>query len=120
MADRAKVDKGLERCLFGKVPFGCGECPYYGDEVYTDAWSCRLSLMRDADELLKEQQETIEGLGVLQKVMETVEPVPDYNVRYWRCPKCNWLLTAMVDDQCSIPNRRDNYCSSCGRPLKWQ
>lgn len=73
-----------------------------------------------AKERLKEQQETIEGLGVLQKVMETVEPVPDYNVRYWRCPKCNWLLTAMIDDQCSIPNRRDNYCSSCGRPLKWQ
>lgn len=70
--------------------------------------------------MLKEQQETIEGLGVLQKVMETVEPVPDYNVRYWRCPKCNWLLTAMIDDQCSIPSRRDNYCSSCGRPLKWQ
>ena len=56
MVDRMKVDKGLERCLSGKVPFGCGECPYYGDEVYTDAWSCRLSLMRDANELLKEQK----------------------------------------------------------------
>lgn len=96
-------------------------------ETITKQWKDKLQEVWELQELnehledkLKEQQETIDGLGVLQKVMETVEPVPDYNVRYWRCPKCNWLLTAMIDDKCDIPNRRDNYCSSCGRPLKWQ
>lgn len=57
--DREKIKKGFERCLSGKMPFGCGKCPYFGDEEYTDAWSCRLSLMRDALELLKEQDELL-------------------------------------------------------------
>ncbi len=63
MPDREKVKKGFERCLSGKMPFGCGECPYFGDEEYNDAWSCRLSLMRDAFALLKEQEERIEQLN---------------------------------------------------------
>ncbi len=57
MPDREKVKKGFERCLSGKMPFGCGECLYFGDEEYNDAWSCRLSLMRDAFAMLKEQEE---------------------------------------------------------------
>ena len=60
--DREKIKKGFERCLSGKMPFGCGKCPYFGDEEYTDAWSCRLSLMRDALKLLKEQTDEIKEL----------------------------------------------------------
>ena len=54
MVDRDKAMNGLERCLSGKVQFGCGKCPYFGDETYNDAWSCRLSLMQDCRELIEE------------------------------------------------------------------
>ena len=121
MADMVeKILNGLRHCMPWTEQDGiltCDTCPYYRCD---GSVTLSAELVEDIRKLLKEQQETIDGLVVLQKVMETVEPVPDYNVRYWRCPKCNWLLTGMIDDQCSIPNRRDNYCSSCGRPLKWQ
>ena len=59
-------------------------------------------------------------LATVLKEQEAVEPVPDYIVRYWRCPKCNWLLTSMIDDKHDIPLRRDNYCAKCGRKVKWK
>lgn len=83
------------------------------DEVWTDddqftmGYNNGLEMGKNiALELLKEQ--------------EAVEPVPDYNIRYWRCPKCNWLLASMIDDKCDIPVRRDNYCARCGQAVKWK
>lgn len=63
-----KVFEGLERCLSGKRPFGCGNCPYYGNKDYEDVWSCRLALMRDAYTMLKEQQ-------IKQKVKQLAEQI---------------------------------------------
>ena len=81
MADNEKVWKGLERCLSGKVPFGCGKCPYYGDEKYSDACSCRLSLMHDAEELLKIQRAIIQSLhGQVHDLEEEVRMGTD---SYW-------------------------------------
>ena len=94
MADRTKVEKGLARCLSGKVPFGCGECPYYGDEVYTDAWSCRLSLMRDANELLKEQQ----PIEPVEMDLCNGEPF---------CPTCGSIVRCYY-----------NFCVECGQKFK--
>jgi len=109
MADRAKVDKGLERCLSGKVPFGCGECPYYGDEVYTDAWSCRLSLMRDANELLKEKhpktghwQDKYEGIATCSA----------------RCSCCKKVSSGFATDNgFSFDYRYHEYCPKCGAKM---
>ena len=84
MADKAKVDKGLEKCLSGKIPFGCGECPYYGDEAYTDAWSCRLSLMRDANELLKSKPDIDKIVKELDDTSKQYEPRPFESI--------NWML----------------------------
>ena len=60
MADIEKVIKGLRCCTHAKAPILCDECPYFGNDDYNDAWSCRIAVMRDAFELLKEQEEKIE------------------------------------------------------------
>lgn len=51
---------------------------------------------------------------------EAVKPVPEYRIRWWVCPNCNWYLTSMIDDGCDIPVRRDNFCAKCGKPVNWE
>ena len=52
-----KVIKGLKCCTHAKAPIPCGDCSYSENDDYNDAWSCRIAVMRDALELLKEQDE---------------------------------------------------------------
>lgn len=59
MAELEKVVKGLKCCVHAKAPIPCEYCPYFGNDDYNDAWSCRIAIMKDALELLKEQQEII-------------------------------------------------------------
>ena len=96
MIDRERVIQALERCIDG-----CSnECPYeYGGAVTLEY--CRADLMRDALELLKEQ--------------EPVKPkkwVPKgqvfARVMGWYCPKCDAGLS-----------RGDKYCHNCGQAVKW-
>ena len=54
MADIEKVIKGLKCCTHAKAPIPCGDCSYSENDDYNDAWSCRIAMMRDALELLKE------------------------------------------------------------------
>ena len=55
MIDREKLINALEGCL-GYVP--CNECPYKIRDDYT-ALKCRIDMMRDCLEALKEQQQWI-------------------------------------------------------------
>ena len=59
MAELDKVINGLKCCTHAKAPIPCGDCSYFGNIEYNDVWSCRIAVMRDALELLKEQQEII-------------------------------------------------------------
>lgn len=52
MHDREKVIKGLEHCVGQHV---CNECPYYNP----NDMRCEKRLMRDALELMKEQETVV-------------------------------------------------------------
>ena len=58
MADIEKVIKGIEHCLSRYVDGLCDDCPYMGelDKSYMIPMKCKEIIMRDALELLKEQQ----------------------------------------------------------------
>lgn len=98
MADMEKVIKGMECCLGkGQKRGMCEDCPYD-----TGRMICNLGDMhRDALALLKAQ--------------EPVEPkkndVEMCGLRTWdwACPVCSTVLAY-----------RDNYCSGCGRAVKWE
>ena len=136
MAELEKVKKGFERCLSGKMPFGCGECPYFGDEEYTDAWSCRLSLMRDSFDLLKEQEDLgtelanavelihkkNERIEKLLKEYEAVEPTFKQDkdgIYVWACGSCGAYMYHIYD---GIDKAKEyaKYCRQCGRKVKWE
>ena len=97
VTDREKVIKGLERCTtinhFDITT--CCDCPY------EDANNCCNAVMRDALELLKEQ--------------EAVEPtlIREGRNKYYNnyvCPGCGTELYYYGQ----------NYCSECGRSVKWE
>ncbi len=54
MADREKVIRGLEACVYNQRLMQCESCPYH-----TDKARCLTTLMRDALALLKEQEARI-------------------------------------------------------------
>ena len=96
-----KVIKGLECCLKDD----CDNCPYYDPEVDHDCdyfGKClRGNMYHDALALLK--------------VQEPVEPkkndmeLAGLRTWDWACPECNCILLY-----------RANYCSCCGRAVKWE
>lgn len=92
MTDREKVIYSIERCV-SHVPDACRDCSY---DNYGEYNACVDKMLRDALELLKEQ--------------EPVKP----NVRWVKgvsggtCPKClDWV------------QRSYNYCPFCGQAVKW-
>lgn len=56
--DREKVKYDIERCIC-HVPDACRDCSHYKHGEYLD---CMEELLKDALELLKEQDKTIERL----------------------------------------------------------
>lgn len=99
MADRETVAKALEVCRDMDNPPGyrftsCkGDCPYYEN-------GCARQLKVDALELLKEQ--------------EAVEPIL---IREGRNKYYNDYVCPGCDNELSYGQ---NYCSECGRAVKWQ
>ena len=93
MAELEKVIVGIEHC----DRLGCSMCPYKPGG-YTPM-NCRIQLMRDALELLKEQQEKEQHRKV----------VWDEKIQEHKCPKCGAIVW-----------REDRYCSKCGQAVKWE
>lgn len=96
MTDREKVVKGLECCTKGEVCFS--DCPYFKEVPMADG-KCITALQADALAMLKEQ--------------EAVEPILKRQGRnkyynYYVCRCCNEELFY-----------QQNYCSECGRAVKW-
>jgi len=103
MVDREKAIKGLNSCAKWMVENdddACGNCPYHHSHFSYDDNDCYAALYNDALALLKEQ--------------EPVKPdsFMDGRVQRFACKKCGkHLLYAEWG--------RDNYCSKCGKAVKW-
>lgn len=104
MADLEKVIYSIERCIC-HVPDACRDCGYDNHE-YNE---CVEKLLRDALELLKEQ-----------------EPVkPTVRVDTWICSKCGHTLESqeLIDDKENpqvLIHEQYEYCPNCGRKVKWE
>lgn len=125
MADREKVIKGLEHCT--NHAFDCFDmdgCPY--DNGTGNDRLCMDNLMRDAQELLKEDEKWIANYrrrhenqknttGELLKAQEPVKPTVRYMEEY-DGHGSNWYVCGA----CDIPIfPADKYCRNCGRAVKW-
>ena len=101
MVEREKVIRGLEHCAEG--PIGCQkECPYKRD------FGCRSQLAADALSLLKAQE------PVEPKIVDTSNSKLYHNDMFknYYCGNCGEFL--------HVVNRKDMFCSQCGRPVKWE
>lgn len=96
-----KASKGLECCLSAKHPIPCHKCDYYNNTDYNDVWSCRLSLMRDARNLLKAQE------PIAPKLIKM------YPHDIYECGNCGHRSVGSKD-------YKAKYCPECGRELKWE
>ena len=103
MADREKVIKGLEVHM-DLLGGNCNDCPYHSDE---EIWpQCSLRILKDALELLKEQ-EAKTGKWILD----------DEDANSWECSECGGLL--IIND--GTPHENDWYfCPYCGSKLEEQ
>ena len=98
MTNREKVVKGLKCCTAFN---GFHQCqPKVGDDCpYEDDVDCKLTLMADALELLKEQE----------LVKPEVYYVGQDKYKFYRCPVCKIAW-----------HYKGNYCLGCGRAVKWE
>ena len=96
--DREKVIKGLESCLNNDCHMDkCPYCEFVGNE-----YVCLENfLMRDALELLKEQE------AVKPKKVKGYNP-PMYTLYEFECKECK---SPMMNKQ--------PYCMGCGREVEW-
>ena len=94
MADREKVVKGLEYCTGNHLCSGCG---YYDP----DNVRCQKDLMRDALELLKEQEPV------------TPKEVSMYPQNQYACGSCGHVSIGTKDYHAK-------FCPACGRKVKWE
>ena len=101
MADALEVIDALSVCSDQRNPAGYrftseNECPYFKYK-FDDGPGCVTRLIRDAMDLLKEQ--------------EPVEPVIGGNQNscwYFICSRCQLAI-----------DKGDKYCRHCGRAVKW-
>ena len=109
--DREKVIKELTCCIYSEEECECPEdCPYVDDDMS----ECQAKVMRDALELLKEQ-EAVEPKQIVRKQCKTEHP--DGSIDYyaeWFCPHCNSLLKRGFDAVWI------EYCFKCGKPIDWE
>ena len=91
MINREKVKYDIERCIC-HVPDACRDCSHYG---HGEVIGCMEELLTDTLALLKEQ--------------EPIEPKFVANEGAYYCGKCHFPLGVSGV----------NYCSGCGKPVKW-
>lgn len=96
MPVKNRVIYDIERCVC-KVPDACTDCSKRREGLVP--LECMEELMKDALELLKEQE--------AKPVIVTTNA---YGTRFYHCPKCNRDLYAYP---------RQLYCSNCGQAVKW-
>ena len=104
MADREKVIKWIESCLDHGLYGGeeCSKCPYYSTSARL---VCKMLLLYDAHELLKEQ--------------DAVEPIRSKDADVWYCGNCDAIVGEETLTMGGIQEVRYNYCPECGRKVKW-
>ena len=93
MADIEKVIKGLECEAYSEYA-RCNQCPY------VKFHKCKTLLMRDALELLKEQEpKSVDEHGRM------------FTIRYGSCPNCLKQIDSDVNPKA---------CGHCGQAVKWE
>ena len=97
MAVKDRVIYDLERCVC-KVPDSCTDCSKRREGLLP--LECMEELMKDALELLKEQE---------PKPVELHTNA--YGTRFYFCPKCKREL---------FHTRNLNFCEKCGQAVKWE
>ena len=102
MTERENVIEWLDFCIRNTDGSICecemSGCPYLGG---SDFGNCFVTLMNDALALLKAQEP-------VEPKKSAVE-LAGLRTWDWACPKCNCILAY-----------RANYCSCCGRAVKWE
>ena len=124
MPDREKVIKGMELCISPNDECSPDNCPYYVSPN-NESGLCWNRLMADALAMMKEQEEEIENLkqtaqsmmeGVcLLKEQEAVKPINSYGT--FRCGNCRNIVGYKDGHGCGYQN---NFCSKCGKAVKWK
>lgn len=112
MADLMRVMKGLECCLPMTTRNGfadCKQCPYYR-KITPDGGiiECCHDLMTDALALLKAQE------PVEPKVVDTSSSKL-YHSKMFKNHYCGYCGEFL-----HIVNRKDLFCSHCGKAVKWE
>lgn len=109
MADIEKVIKGLEHCTsYGST---CDKCDYWEHNRNEDDPHCGDVLMRDALELLKEQQVEIKRLKGEGKP-------PTWKKGKAFCGNCGGCLENK-EMFSSYPVQSIRFCKWCGTPVNW-
>ena len=105
MTDRERVIFDIERCIC-HVPDACKDCSKYGGD---SALRCMEDLLKDALELLKEQEPVAHATWLCE---ETSTAYDLYGVKTWaakyKCSKCGSVHRAIEAHMCY------SYCPMCG------
>ena len=96
MAERKKVIEALKNCT---TPPKCQDCPWEECEDFAHSSSAYPDgLIKAALELLKAQEPIEPDLGIIGSAM------------FWKCGGCGGYIFSNADQ----------YCSRCGKPIKWK
>ena len=125
---RDKITKGLECCSGSVDNRDCDSCPIGFGE------GCALKLKRDALALLKAQEQkcrecgeaTSKAIQELQAKLKAQEPVVpvfspeiEMDMSHWDCGACGGFLMGNAYPN-AIKYIKPQYCSHCGRKVKWE
>ncbi len=97
MPDMEKVIYDIERCTC-RVPDACRDCSHYTGTV---GYECMEGLMRDALDLLEEQ----DAMKPISKSRHGANP----QIQHF-CRRCNAMLF----------HHKQKYCIECGQAVKWE
>ena len=112
--DREKVIKGLEYCIADEY---CDGCPYMDDCFEIDDKPFGEQLMRDAFELLKEQEAEL-SYREAKSVTHTATKLDDAT-----CPSCGNVVGEKIRTGAigqSVVQVQWDYCRFCGQKLDWE